>query len=104
MEMYCLVLGNLAQQSIWSYRLGNALHYRGCRLRKKKGHLTEETKENGGGWWGVSIVLQSWHYWIWIITRSSQVGLSCGCKYHDRITKDKRRLLLHCTAINNSVV
>lgn len=34
MKIYCLVLGNLAQQSIWSYRLGNTLRCEGNRLKK----------------------------------------------------------------------
>lgn len=34
MKMYCPVLGNLAQQSIWSYRLGNTPRCEGNRLKK----------------------------------------------------------------------
>lgn len=33
MRTYRLVLGNVAQQSIWFYRLGNALHCEGNRLK-----------------------------------------------------------------------
>ncbi len=33
MKMYCLVLGNVARQSIWFYRLSNTLHCEGNRLK-----------------------------------------------------------------------